>query len=465
MEQDIHNHEPLLLYPSESPPVSSSSNSQFASTVPLRCQRSIIKLEEGVWGALASLQKVSSLAGHQGEDEPKRRSHIGSQHFTEGREGSNEAKRKYLKAFIDDSSAEASLVTREMSLEDGEIQCSPSPSLPALASSLDDYSNVHLSQYEPRIESRSDDGFFPPQETPELLPDLHPVLDSIPAASSRPRSSTNAISIALDSPVEILQAPLSIRDYERFLLNSPIDPRLSFELPQIQLEFFCSILHPRLWSNRPHSAVFSKSTFFSKHAQILERSLDFASIRKGFPLRSRYDREFERIVSRNWTRVKDALCCVYSVSVSRDKVFDFLANAPLPLLVLGKLIANLAISQLTSKLSTLLLSNLARLHGEVIRYQNAVAYAARDFLSYLIQEDSAFLTPFQRRAKKLVIWLSSPNDGVGSDRWKNWWCQEVDAKRERKRSLTQQWIDAENGWDNIKSLEEWEETKLARRWR
>jgi hypothetical protein len=97
----------------------------------------------------------------------------------------------------------------------------------------------------------------------------------------------------------------------------------------------------------------------------------------------------------------------------------------------------------------------------VLQYAKAVNYACVEFLSYLRRQPSTSLDPSQQRAKELLIWLSLPVGGVKSKRWESWWSEEVERKREGKRSLTKRWLESDGGWDTIKSLQTWEETKLA----
>ncbi|GAA5964917.1 hypothetical protein JCM3765_004108 [Sporobolomyces pararoseus] len=139
---------------------------------------------------------------------------------------------------------------------------------------------------------------------------------------------------ALRPPPNGLQSTLRPSDYDRFLLPSPIEPFHSAAFYRLQIEFFCSAFDCYSWSSRPTSATFFPPVF----SELVRSQIDFDLIQETCPLGPRgLDH------SRDLTPIELAILSVldwfYEERVGLDQLDFFLTRAPLPLLVLGVILA------------------------------------------------------------------------------------------------------------------------------
>jgi hypothetical protein len=135
-----------------------------------------------------------------------------------------------------------------------------------------------------------------------------------------------------------MQKTLESADYDPYLLpNSSIEPSHSYDFHHLQLEFFCSIAAPRLWSRKPASSVFNRPTFSGLNFRLLNTKLNLDEIRKDFPL-EKVDPEMipDSQIHAIWTALMEVLKWLYGRGIEREEMYWFVENAPLPLLVLSE---------------------------------------------------------------------------------------------------------------------------------
>ncbi|GAA5992561.1 hypothetical protein JCM5350_005917 [Sporobolomyces pararoseus] len=404
-----------------------SSNGSTSKTTRKQPRKSVIKLRAEEWGSLATKVSSSSMEEEREREGGRKRGPppvYSPQRFTHGNDVQEEEEhnRLCMQAGKEETVKRFNLDKRSPSRSPR-----PSPSLSQTSprmSSIAPTSRHHKPQAAVSLPSSSSAG---PLKFPSDPP-------------SRPYWETfKAIQTALTSPLKVLQADVSIRDYDDFLSPSTtVEPHSSLDLLELQVEFFKTIQHPQVWAKRPDSALYKSLGLPYPNEELLATRLDIEKIRRIYPLkRSKWDFRFHVEDLKNFPALRGTLEWMYGLHLERKEMLSFLENAPLPLLIL------------------------ARLHADKARHTKAVEYSALELQSYLQSTRSNELDPMQKRGKDLFIWLTRADDGVRSRRWQNFWVEEVERKREGKRSLVDRWMEADGGWIGIESLSQWEETKLA----
>lgn len=327
---------PIAKLPRYPPLLESFSTSSERLDFPTTRQRplkSVIKLQEDVWGQLASSRVGAKELAERKRGPPPTASPLSLGKRSKSEEESNEDISHSSREFEQGEKATSEEVTN---LDVDGTSPPPSPPPQVTTPAIDPQPTIPTgprAQRNPDVlpttSLRYSSNLTNPTTQASLLPPILP---------ARPQSdSIQAMLIGLDKPVGILLANLEMADYKEFLSKTPIDPRLSYELPRIQLEFFCSVLDPKLWSSRPHSVTFSRAKYFESNDELLTIGLDLDSIRKKFPLQQvKYYYVIDQGLAKNYVGLRDALSWMYGSSSARGEVYHFLEHSPLPLLVLGE---------------------------------------------------------------------------------------------------------------------------------
>ncbi|GAA5964910.1 hypothetical protein JCM3765_004106 [Sporobolomyces pararoseus] len=443
----------ISLFPPSSPSNPTSSTLSTSRTQP---RKSIIKLRVDEWGSLATTATNASTEEERDLECGRKR---GGPPLT-----STQGARDPLETIV---------TAKNNSGEEAEEEES------SFRERAGKQETVQLNLDKPRPPS-SPRNTLPPETSPRgssvpLLP-RHPnpqASNGLPSSSladpqnftsdppSRSRwESFKAIHTALTSPLKVLQANVPIQEYETFLLpSSTVEPHLSLEILELQVQFFMTIQDPRMWAERPESALYKSLGLPYPNEDRLATRLDLGKIRTICPLkRSKWDFRFDFEDLKNFHALRATLDWMYGLSLERREILSFLENAPLPLLVLGELHTLTRFPKVV-RYSESLFFTTARLHADKARHTKAVEYSALQLHSYLLSTRSKQLDPHQQRGKDLFIWLTASDGGMRSQRWRRFWVEEVERKREGKRSLTDRWIETDGGWTGVDSLLRWEETK------
>ncbi|GAA5916076.1 uncharacterized protein JCM6883_003075 [Sporobolomyces salmoneus] len=206
---------------------------------------------------------------------------------------------------------------------------------------------------------------------------------------SRPASTVPFLGLS------VVQSSLQhLEDYKPYIdIDSLIEPLRSFWYHRQQIEFYCRIEDPELWSSRPESRAFDRPFYTALNLKLMDARLDLERIRRDFPLEDSAGESKRREKGHPfWPALEETLSWIYNKKIGSREARRFVEHIPENLLVL------------------------IRLHVDLTRYFQVVENAFLGFRRYLGSKRFYDLPPTLRRARDLVEWLTRYSSSTSSPR-------------------------------------------------